>query len=318
MARKLSFSISSVGLIIGLVSPIFALEKVKLGSSVKMAPAFYLSPLVAEERGFWKENGLEVEWVPFGGPPAQIRAVAAGAISIGAATAADPVTAADRGLPVVIVAEFFAQPQFRVWVRADRPYRHVRDLKGGRISVAALGGATHVFGRIMFAAHGMEKEVRFVGAGGAAESLAALSAGAVDASVEGLFIWVTPYLEGKIRETGNPIEYLPKPWLGIVTFARRDYTRSKPDVVKRVLRGMVQSLEFMQKNPRWTLDKMKSFQGLSEEAAKLVYDWIGPRATGKIDRKGVENIRRVFMEYGILTEKAPAVDDLFTNEYLPG
>ena len=61
---------------------------------------------------------------------------------------------------------------------------------------------------------------------------------------------------------------------------------------------------------------MKSFQGVSEEAAKVLYGDTTFTTTGKIDRKAVENARKVYVQYGVLTEKAPAVDDFFTNEYL--
>src|SRR3990172_4897564 len=55
-------------------------EKIKFATAVKLFPVFYLPVLAAEERGYWKEEDLEVEWVPFAGGHPMNQAIAAGAI----------------------------------------------------------------------------------------------------------------------------------------------------------------------------------------------------------------------------------------------
>lgn len=318
MARKLLFTLSLASLFIGLVSPLFALEKVKLGSAVKIDRVYYLPNLVGEEKGFWKENGLEVEWVPFGGNTPLNHAVAAGAINMAMTASSGPPAAAERGLPIIMVAELSARPAFGIWVRAESPYREPRDLKGARIGVTGLGTPTYMFGRLIVAAHGIEKDVRFVGAGGPPQYIAALRTGGVEAVVSRVSTMAGLKVDGVVRELASSADYLPKPWFEDVVLARKDFARTKPDVVKKMLRAMLQSIDFIRKNPSWTVDKIKSFQGVSEEAAKVIYEEVRFTVTGKFDRKAVENMRKVFIEYGVLTEKAPAVDDLFTNEYLPG
>ena len=317
MTRKLLFFLFLAVLLVGLVTPIFALERVKLGSSIRLAAHFFLPPMAGEERGFWKENGLEVEWVPFAGTVPQMNAVAARAINIGLATVTDPPMAAERGLPVIMVMELLPSQAINIWVRADSPYRRVEDLKGARVAATTLGGPMHAFGRIMVAAHKIEKDVRFVGAGGVPQMLAGIRAGAFEAIINTFGTTVGLKLEGIVRDIATLGDYLPKPWTDQVVFARKDFAQSKPDVVRKMLKAMLQSFDFMRENPRWTIDKLKSFQGVSEQAAKLVYDKNKFTITGKIDRKAVENVRKVLIEYGILTDKVPAVDELFTNEYLP-
>ena len=316
MVRRLWFFLFLPGLLTGLVSGSFALEKVKLGSAVKMVPEYYLPVLTAEERGFWKENGLDVEWVPFASATAQVSAIAAGAIGIGIVGPDSPLAAAERGLPVVMVSELVPSYPFGLWVRADSPYRHVRDLKGARIGATALGATTHIMGRLIAAAQGMEKEVRFVGAGGVPQMVAGLRAGALEGVITRIGAIVDLKLAGQARELASASDYLPKPWTDTIIFSRKDFAQNKPDVVRKILRAALQASDYMRKNPRGTMDKMKSFQGLSEGAAKIIYDAIPFTITGKLDRKAVENVRRLLIEYGLLSEKVPAVDELFTNEYL--
>lgn len=315
MARKLVLFLFLLAIFFGLVSLTFALEKVKLGSSVKVAVVFYLPILTAEEQGFWKENGLEVEWVPFGGGPPHMHALAAGAINIGLVANDLPMMAAERGLPVIMVADLVKQPRL-LWVRTNSPYRHPRDLKGARVGVSALGGAEHSYGRIILAAHGLEKDVRFVGSGGIPQTMAGMKVGVFDAMVLAVGTVVGLKVEGIIREIASSDDHLPKPWVEHAVLARKDFARTKPELVRKILKATIQATDFVRKNPGWATNKIKGFQGISEEAAKIVYDNVQFTATGKLERKAVENVRRVLIEYGILTEKTPPVDDLFTNEYL--
>lgn len=317
MVRKFFFSSFLAAAFFSLVLPILALEKVRLGSSVRMVAHYYLPPLTAEEKGFWQQNGLEVEWIPFAAAPAQMRAIAAGALDMGMSGSDGPLTAAERGLRVIIVSELASPPKVGVWVTADSRYQNVRDLQGAKIGVSALGGYLHALGRIIVAGHGVEKEVRFVGSGGIPQSQAALRVGSLNAIVSNITALANLKVEGKVREIGSLGDFLPQPWVDQVVFAGKDFARSKPDIAKNTLRAMLQSFDFIRKNPRWAVDKMKSFTGLSEEAARLIYDATHFATTGKLDRNAVENVRTVLIKYGVLTEKAPAADDLFTNDYLP-
>lgn len=242
---------------------------------------------------------------------------AAGAVYFGLVSADLPLMAADRGLPVVMVAELVPRHPFDIWVRTDSPYRLPRDLKGARIAVTTLGpSAPLTYARIIMKAHGMEKEVRFVGAGGVPNQIAGLLVGAFEAMSNPLETIAGLVVDGKIRLVATAADYVPAPWFERAVMARKDYIKANPDLARRMVRSIVQTVEFIRKNPRATMDKIKSFQGLSEEAAKLIYDSVHWSPTGRFDRKAVENVRKVFLEYGIITEKAPGVDDLFTNEYL--
>lgn len=317
MCRKLLFLLMMTFFSFGLVFAALAADKVALSTAVKVYPGYYLPVLAAEEKGFWKDNGLEVEWVPFPGTAAQFVAVAARASNIGLTPSDGAPVAAERGSPVFMVAELIPREPFLVWVKADSPYRHPRDLKGTKFGTPRLGGTSHAFGRIVARAYGIEKDMRFIGAGGLPEMYAALRAGALDVIAQPISLTVGMKMAGIIREIGSMADYLPKPWLEHVIFARKDYARSNPDLVRRTIKATLQATDFMKKDSRWTIDKMKSLSGYSEAAAKAVYDDLEFTTTGRLERKAVENIRTIFIEYGILTkDKAPAVDDLFTNEYV--
>lgn len=317
MTRKLLFFPLLVVLLLGLGSISPAREKVKLGTDVKIEPGYYLTILAAEEKGFWKDNGLDVEWVPSPGGGAHFVAVAAGAISIGLVVTPGPVLAAERGAPTVMVAGLIPDMGWTIWVKSNSPYRHSRELRGTKFGTPRLGGQSHAYGRLVAKAHGIEKEVRFVAVGGLPETLAALKVGVVEFTIQPMSIMMDLKVQGVVREIGAMADYLPQPWTDQVMHARKDFIKSKPEVVRQTIRAVFQSADFVRKNPRWALDKIKSMQGFSEEAAKLTYERLRFSSTGRLERKAVENIRNIFIEYGIITDKAPAVDELFTNDYIP-
>lgn len=62
---------------------IAAAEKIKFSTPLKTVPHYALPMLAAEEKGIWKQEGLEGEWIPFCSGGSAHRAFAAGAIQIG-------------------------------------------------------------------------------------------------------------------------------------------------------------------------------------------------------------------------------------------
>ena len=318
MPRKLFLHLVMVVLCLGLISPAIALEKLQVGTSLKFAASYYLPMETAEEKGFWKANGLEVEWVPFRGTAAQFVAVAAGASNIGLATWGAPIVAADRGVPTIIVAEALGMSSWRMWVRTNSPYKHPRDLKGAKIGVSRLGGPAHTFARIVAKGHGLEKDIRITGGGGLRQVMAGIKSGALDGTVNPISATAKLKLAGVIREIASLDNYLPQPWpWGNVVFARKDFAQSKPELTRRVVKAVLQASKYLSDNPSWGIAKVKKNSRISEVGAKIVFHSYSFGPSGKIDARAVANIRKTFMEYGIMSKKVPPVDALYTQEYLP-
>src|SRR3989304_63448 len=99
------FLILGIIILLALGATVHPAEKLKFGTAIKEFPGFYLPIFTAAEKGFWKENNLEVEWIPFGGGAPQLAAVAAGEIMTGFTATSDVIQGASRGLPVLIVSE---------------------------------------------------------------------------------------------------------------------------------------------------------------------------------------------------------------------
>lgn len=294
-----------------------ALEKVKFATPIKMYSAYYLITLAAEEKGYWRANGLDVEWIPVGTTVAMHHAVSAGSVLIGSDAAVGMFMGISRGVPAIIVADADREMATALWVRADSPAREPKDLKkGARLSVVSMGGLDHAYGRMLLRALGMEKDVKFVATGGIPQSMAALKAGAVDATTMTRTLMKPLEVKGEVRAIARQEDYVKTTApLGTIYWARKDFLRANREVVAKVIKALLQAHDFVNKNPRWSVEKIKSEQGLPEAAAEAVYKLHNFSKDGRLTRDLVEVTRNFLAEYELVPrDKLPPVEEFFTGE----
>lgn len=296
--------------------PVPAQEKLKFASAAKGNPFYDLPAEAAAEKGFWKQHGLEVEYFPFRGGSDIHRAVVSGSIIMGAAGTAAIVQAASAGVPEVIVAELGYQ-DFFIFVRSGSTIKEPQDLKGTKIGVPGLGGLVHAYAQLVTRALGLEKEVKFIATGGRASQVAFLKTGRLDVILSSTS-FVPLRLSGLVRQLLSVRDYLPKEWSSQAMFARRDLIETKPDRVKRAVKAVLESTNFILKNPSWAVDKLMSDQGVNQEAAREIYKLLEFSKDGAIEPKGIENVVAFLVEYGIIAkERRPSVESLYSSMFTP-
>lgn len=294
----------------------WAAERLKYGTFSKDHPVVYLPMLAAEERGFWKDNGLEAEWMAFRGSAEMMQGVAAGELTLGLSTAVSVIQAAARGIPIMAVSEFHLKDYFIVWVPGQSPVRSPADLKGTKLGITRIGGTDYAYMKMVLKSLQLEKDVRLVTMGGIPESLAMLRTGVVDGFIRSVYVMAKLKAAGEVRQLLVLDDYLPKEWLVHVIFASRESARAKPDMVKRAIRASLQAANFVGANQAWALAKIQKEQGFSEEVAKVIYQHLEFTKTGKMKRAGLENVRNFLIEYGIVPkEKAPPLEEVYTAEF---
>lgn len=300
----------------GLAASSLAAEKVKFATSVRALPIYDLPMLAAEEKALWRQNDLDGEWVSFRGGGESTRALAAGAVSLVWESAPSSIQLAARGAPVLIVADTGAVQDFFLWVRGDSPFRKAADLRQAKIGINRFGGMAYAYGRFMVKTLGLEKEVKLVAEGGIVEGVAAMRAGAIDGRMSTFVTMVPLKFKGEARDILAVRDYLPKPWMDTVILARKDFLAKSPEVVKRTVATTLAAAFFVLKNREWTIQKLKSFYGYTDEIAKVIYDSLEYSKDGRIDRRAVENVRNFLIEYEIVPkDKTPPADELFTSKY---
>lgn len=292
-------------------------EKLKFTSAIKTNPLFFLPPLAAEEKGFWKVEGLEAEWYPFTSGTALAQALAAGSVFIGTNTIAGVITAAARGLPLVIVADLKVRDRWFFWVLALSPIRTASDLKGAKVGVTRMGSLTHAYVAAVSKALGMEKNIKVVATGGLSQTVAAVKAGAVDTVLLGYLSLINLEHQGEVRGAVNLADFFPPQWNSNSIFAMKSFIERNPKEAGAAVRGLLKASGFLVDNPRWAIEKIKEEtrwpQGVAEKAAEVAQF----SREGKIDKTVIQGLRDFMMQYGLLSkEKAPAVEQLYDERFV--
>lgn len=317
MARNLIVALAMVSLLSGRFLP--AQERVRLGTGEKTLEVFYLPMMAAEEKGIWSRNGLKVEWVPFTGGGPLFQGVAAGHVKVSLSTALGVVHAIARGLPAIMVAEYQKKLSFAFHVSTKNPAGEIKDLKGQKIGISGLGSSSHMIGRIMGRAAGVERDLKFVAVGGVVYTVASLRAGIVDAVMTTAGVFASQVAEEEVKRVGKFFGDTPEgQMISTSAFARKEFVKEGAATLSRLIKALAETSEFVASNPAWSVEKIKSEKGWSQKTAEYInstYSFTGKVA---ISPERVERLRMAFIEFGLVKERElPSAADLFTNIFVP-
>lgn len=301
------------------ISGTIAAERVKLASAIKLTPAFYLTALAGAQQNIWKRLGLEMEWIAFSAATIHYHAFSANQVDLGMGRILADWPSASRGVPFVIVSNLTSRsPATFIWVGAGSRFARPEDIAGIKLGVSSLIGPEYVHGKVI--ARGLKKEevVKFVATGGISQSLAALKVGAVDGVVLTLPLMVGLKIKGEVREYMSADDYLPKPWADYVVTAHKNLLATRPEVVRRSIKAILETGDFINKNPAWAQEKMKEMQGLPPQAAELVLKELVFATDARIERQALDNVRNFLIDYKLVGPDAPLpVDKIYDARFIP-
>jgi len=161
-------------------APVFAAEKLTVLLDWFINPDH--GPLyVAQERGYFKDAGLEVEFKAPADPNAPPKLVAAGKADLAISYQPQLHIHADRGLPLVRIATLVATPLNSLVVLKDGAIKSIADLKGKKVGFS-VGGFEDALLSAMLARHKMTlKDIELINVNFALSP--ALISGKVDAVI---------------------------------------------------------------------------------------------------------------------------------------
>lgn len=316
MAKRLTIWVLAGLLILGLARGSFPADKVRFATSQKESPIQYLVPLAAQERDLWKGNGVAAQWTAFKGGAAFVQAMAAGAFDLGVVTSPTYIQGMARGLAMTALSEIHVKDHFFFWVPVQSRFREPGDLKGAKVGVTRFGGVEYAYGRAVAKGLRLEKYIKFISTGGIVESLALLKTGAIEAMVQPSQIMIDMKLKGEVREFISAEDYRPTEWISHLFIGSKKIVKDNPDLVRRSVKTVLASIEFVKGNPAWAIGKITAESGYSEEAARQLFQILAYTRDGRIERKALENVRNFLVEYGIVPKEAtPPADQMYTGEF---
>jgi len=226
----------------------------------------YLPLIVALHRGFFKDEGLDIELMRL------VPSMAHNALLAGEAhyhgLADSGLRLAARGLPLKAI--FYGADRPMYYLVAQKDIRSVADLRGKRIGVSQFGGTSDLSARLALRHYGIEpeKDAILIQIGAEGVRMAALRVGSVSA-----IIVPVPAVAILKREGFNEVSFVGD----VVEFASNGYTTTEqrikehPQEVKKVVRSIYRGLRFAKENPEGTIGVIQREWKVDPEIAKESY-----------------------------------------------
>ena len=245
----------------------------------------FLNIFVARDAGLFKKHGLDVELIQMAGP-LPIAALSAGEIdyltgfSIG-------LVAAGQGAPIKGVMITLRRPPF--YVVSEPNIQRLNELIGKRFGVDRIGSLQHLVSRLLLKTKGVDPEkVIFTQTGSVSNTVTSLAQGAVSAALLSGPHNVIMVQKG-FRQIGAADE-LPMqfPTSGLVVQEAK--IKSEPNRIKSVIRVMLETLAFSQRERVWMVNYIKDKWKVEPRVAETVYEqWLSTvTSDGKISVKDLQ------------------------------
>ena len=220
---------------------------------------------VAQDRGFFKAEGLEVELIQMN-PRLGATAVVNGDVSF-----ATPFVSTFRGtvqgLPIKLVFVHLKKGPYFLMVRKE--IKDVQQLKGKRLGVATIKGADQLVAEELLQAKGFNPALlQAVGIGEAPLRMQALVTGAVDA------VCVSPPHDLLLKRMGFPALAGP-PEIGLPVagmFTSDRLLRENPQLAKRTLKALLRAHQFILENKQDTIPLMLKWLPQPLDVAEHSYE----------------------------------------------
>ncbi|MBP6320044.1 MAG: ABC transporter substrate-binding protein, partial [Rubrivivax sp.] len=162
-----------------------ALEKPKVTIAVGGKNLLYYLPLtIAEQRGYFKAEGLDATIVDFAGGARALQAVVGGSADVVSGAFEHTVNMQFKGQAMRAFALQGLAPQIVLGVNPKTMpnFKTVTDLRGKKIGVTAPGSSTNVMVNFILAKAGLKpSDVSIIGVGTSQGAVAAMRSGQIDA-----------------------------------------------------------------------------------------------------------------------------------------
>jgi NitT/TauT family transport system substrate-binding protein len=215
---------------------------------------------VAQLKGFWREEGLDVEAILIRGAVG-MQALLGGSVDYTSASGST-IAAAVRGLPVKLVFISSSKPQFEL---VSQPQiKSVQDLKGKIVGISSRGGSNDLMMQMILQKNGLapNKDVTTIIVGAQEETVIALRTGRIAAA---LLTPPRPFMlqrEGfnRIAYSGDYMSTYANGGIGVTD----EKIKTNPSEVLAFVKGTLKALQFSMQNRAEMTKIMPAYLGIKE------------------------------------------------------
>jgi NitT/TauT family transport system substrate-binding protein len=310
ISRRHFLVTASGAAVAGALSPavLRAQASIKIGTAVLGDYALAGPFIVAADKGFFRTENLNVEFVPFRGGPNLEKAVIAGEVLLGAAGSTDILVFREAGMPLKMVATHTEGNHFTLNVAPD--VQGVGDLKGKAIGVTSVGATTWVFARMVARQQGWDpdKDVKVVGLGGLDAQLAALARKEIHA-----FVWgdggAVTQLAGKSKVLMR-LDKVTSRWISQIQYVSEDGIKKQGDDIRKIMKGLFAAIKFMTEQTNDAAEIIAKKIGWSPDAVRAAHKISGSLMShdGTISIEALRSMQDTLLEHGTIKKRLPIED----------
>jgi NitT/TauT family transport system substrate-binding protein len=221
------------------------LQKVTIAYSSRSIASIDL--YVAQERGFFREEGLDVQLVLVRATSAIAAALAGEVHSVG--SIGTVIRAIERSdVPFKVLAVNLKRPLF--WLVTRPEFKSIADLRGKTLGTTTFGGAQHVAAMRLLRKGGLdpEKDINVIVAGDVPTQLQSLVAGVIQVAALSPPTIILARDKFKLRILASAVEEFPSIQNG--TAVTEKFLKEKRDLAKRILRARAKATRYFGENER--------------------------------------------------------------------
>ncbi len=229
---------------------------------------------VAKERGFFREEGLDVELIVMQAIQT-IQATLGNSTQFASATGS-AVAAAVRGADIRVILAVTDQPSFDLIVQPN--ITSVQQLKGKKIGTGGVGSLAEILARRILIAHNVRPEdVAILATGPSHVTYTALKAKVIDAAPLQMPLTFTAQDEG-FRKLVSAADVYRSVQGGLAT--TKAMLTEQPELVTKVVRAMLRAMRLIKTDRKYAIDFLKGpwvdIGKDPEKIASRVYEIAGP------------------------------------------
>lgn len=233
-------------------------EKSKITIGVGGKTLFYYLPLtIAERKGYFKDEGLDVEIPDFAGGAKALQAMIGGSADVVSGAYEHTITQQAKGqnIEALVLQGKYAGIVLAMPKAKAAAYKSPADLKGMKIGVTAPGSSTNMFVNILLARAKLQPDaVSIIGVGAGAGAVAIMKRGEIDAISNLDPVIATLEANGDAvavvdtRTAKGMQEVYGGAYAAGCIYAPVEFAKKYPNTAQAIINAMVRALRFIQQS----------------------------------------------------------------------
>lgn len=278
---------------------------------------------VADEMGYFEDEGLDVEIIFPTNPTDPINLAATGEVTVGITYQPDVITARNENIPVVSIGAIVRSPLNHIVYLDDAEIQSPKDLEGKKVGYPGIPVNEPILETMVTEDGGDFNQVEVIDIG--FELGSSIVTGNVDAVIGAYINHEVPVLEHQDHDVDflNPIDYGVPSYYELVMVTNEDQLEKNRPTIQSFWNAAEKGYEYMKENPSDSLDVLFNHEDqenfplvreVEEESLDILLSKMEAENEpfgSQFEDSWQETINWLF-DTGYIEEK-PDVNDIFTN-----